>query len=86
MQVLNSVDGKSDAHEYFQKMILVYGAVYDLSDFPHLFLERVVALLNYFEPQVCKKPKSKLIDSSLNIFDRVMSQFLISCKILLLIK
>lgn len=34
MQVLNSVDGKSDAHEYFQKMILVYGAVYDLSDFP----------------------------------------------------
>ena len=52
----------------------------------HLFLERVVALMNYFEPQVCKKSKSKLIDSSLNIFDRVMSQFLISCKILLLIK
>lgn len=34
MQVLNSVDGKNDAHEYFQKMILVYGAVNDLSDFP----------------------------------------------------
>ena len=34
MQVLISTDGKNDAHKYFQKMFLVYGAVYDTSDFP----------------------------------------------------
>ena len=35
MQVLNSTDGKNDAHKYFQKMFLVYGAVYYVtSDFP----------------------------------------------------
>ena len=31
---MNSVDGKNDTHEDFQKMFLVYGAVYDPSDFP----------------------------------------------------
>lgn len=34
VQVLNCTDDKNDGHEYFQKMFLVYGAVYDPCDFP----------------------------------------------------
>ena len=58
MQVLNSVGAKNFWSEHFQKMFLVYGAVYPL-DLLALFSKRSCGIEKLFEADMCKNLEVK---------------------------
>ena len=58
MQVLNSVGAKNFCSEHFQKMFLVYGAVYPL-DLLALVSKRSCRIEKLFEADMCKNLEVK---------------------------